>query len=630
MHLDKLLSWDEMRDATPGSENKPQGARINESQFYTAEKHDLLARVQILEMNEEGEYTPVEVTQTSELDVGTFQLHQGLQRRIAINLSHSSGDALPWEDVSSMRVGQVQLVDQSGNVPDMASPNPDIALRLGGKPSFRQNANGTRSATISGHWDSSSHNSLLLDRVTADKYKVQMTLSWDIVSDNLAEPMKFSTSLFCQILGRTYVRQASMLSTLWQHVRIVHSSTTIFSLGLKPAPIKHAGDLWRLNSQHDYVKGEENLVNWTPRGVSLIGDYIAARKKKRRICEIGAAQLWLKKIGLPEPRNNPTDADDHSEEELSPIKTHDEDDDSINALLNDTPETSRPSTPNQSNEGGAHESVEEGQKPENTEALENGGSVETKESTKPADASEEKPRPEYNEEQTTVLAKCIDLWKRYPDPVFTILSPANTLPPTNGITPESATPPRLIATVIRIPKNPSILKGGYLLVPSNDSTKWVKRFVELRRPYMHIHNATNGDEVAIVSLRNSRVDSQPEILALFGSQENAVDEMPADNNSNGSFQPGHRRTASGRLISSIWAGNHTAGPGLGGLNERLQAGVFAVYGTDNTWLFAARNERDKLDWILRIDQGYYSGSASTSINGSRAVSPQPRHHGFSG
>ncbi|KAI1116371.1 kinesin heavy chain [Nemania sp. NC0429] len=635
MHLDKLVSWDEMRDTTPGSENKPIAARISESQFYTAEKHDLLARVQILEMNEQGEYTPVEVTQTSELDVGTFQLHQGLQRRIAINLSHSSGDALPWEDVSSMRVGQVQLVDQSGKVPDMSSPALDIALRLGGKPTFRQNANGTRSATISGHWDSSSHNSLLLDRVTADKYKVQMTLTWDIISDNLAEPMKFSTNLYCQILGRTFVRQTSMLSALWQHVRIVHSSTTIFSLGLKPAPIKHAGDLWRMSSQHDYVKGEENLVGWSPRGVSLIGDYIAARKKKRRIAEIGAAQLWLKKIGLPEPRNRPTEADDQSEEELSADKAHDDDDDSINALLNDTPETSRPSTPNQADGDEAHDPAEGEQKLEGPGALENGVGVQSTkipEIIKPEDSIEEKPQPEYNEEETGILTRCIDLWKRYPDPVLNILSPANTVPPTNGITPDAATPPKLIATTIRIPKNPSILKGGYLLVPSSDSTMWVKRFVELRRPYMHIHNATNGDEIAIVSLRNSRVDSQPEILALFGGPQNSsASVMSGDSNDDGAFQPSHQRTASGRAISSIWAGSQTStGPGLGGLSERLQAGVFAVYGTDNTWLFAARNERDKLDWILRIDQGYYSGSASASISGSRAVSPQPRHHGFGG
>ncbi|KAI1331835.1 kinesin heavy chain [Xylariaceae sp. FL0255] len=637
MHLDKLLSWDEMRDTVPGAENKPKGARINESQFYTAEKHDLLARVQILEMNEEGEYMPVEVTQTNELDVGTFQLHQGLQRRIAVNLSHSSGDALPWEDVVSMKVGKVQLVDQAGKSPGMGSPTPDIALRLGAKPSFRQNANGTRSVTISGMWDSSSHGSLLLDRVTADKYKVQLTLAWEITSDNLAEPMRFSTNFFCQILGRTYVRQPSMLSALWQHIRIVHSSTSIFSLGLKPAPVKHAGDLWRMNSQHDYVKGEENLSNWTPRGVSLIGDFIAAKKKRHRIGEIGASQLFLKKIGPPEPKIKAPEGEEPSEDDLSPTKVHD-DDDSIHALLNDTPETSRPSTPKpeeeaeeeqppESVEGEKEETVENaGESQEPNPALDEESAVEAHMEEKPAD--ETPAGPEYNEQEATILSKCIDLWKRFPDPSFSILSPTNTSPPSNGIAPESNTPPKLIATVIRVPKNPSVLKGGYLLVPNNDSTKWVKRFVELRRPYLHIHNATDGDEVAIVSLRNSRVDSQPEILALFSGRDDGPDgDMPANGNNNEAFQSGHRRTSSGRIISSIWSGSQaSAGPGLGGLSERLQAGVFAVYATDNTWLFAARNERDKLDWIFRIDQSYYSGTGSAS--GSGAVSPQPRQFAF--
>ncbi len=114
MHLDKLLSWDDMRDAVPLSQNNPRAARINESHFFTEEKHDLLARVQILELDENGDYKPVEVTQTSEIDTGTFQLHQGLQRRIAINLSHSSGDALPWDGVTSLRVGKIQLLDHAG------------------------------------------------------------------------------------------------------------------------------------------------------------------------------------------------------------------------------------------------------------------------------------------------------------------------------------------------------------------------------------------------------------------------------------------------------------------------------------------------------------------------------------
>lgn len=676
MHLDKLLSWDDMRDASTGSEGpRKKGSRINETQFFTEEKHDLLARVQILELSENGDYVPVEVTQTNELDSGTFQLHQGLQRRIAINLTHSSGDALPWDDISSVRVGKIQLVDHAGKTPDMGAPTPDIPLRLSTKPTFRQNANGTRSVTISGQWDSSLHGSLLLDRVTADKYKVQMRLSWDISSDRLAEPMKFSTNVCCQILGRSFIRQVSMLSSLWQQVRVVHSSSTIYTLSLRPAPIKRVGDLWRINSQHDYVKGEENLNNWSPRGVSLISDFIGARKKRRRIAEIGAAQLFLKKIGLPEPKSKPEpDETEFDPGLLAPPKKFD-DDDSIHALLNDTPEPSRPSTPSQKDAGDDQtqddEPTQSGEPPApvgepaqggepvhgeepakdgepapngnpapNCESAPNGEAAKEGEQSGngPAEVAEEPEKPsvttetetgasEYSEHERLTLRKCLKLWLKHPDPVLRILSAENTAPPADGVAPESLEPPALISTVIRVPKNPKVVKGGYLLVPNNDSSKWVKRFVEMRKPYLHIHNATDGDEVAIVSLRNSRVDSQPEILALFGGGGGGGHGADEDEEGSvsGDFRPGHRRTTSGRIVSNLWAGtggSSSAGPGLGGLSERLQAGVFAVYGTDNTWLFAARNEREKLDWIFRIDQGYFSGSVSNSASGSGAVSPQ--------
>src|SRR3569833_2530594 len=146
-----------MRDAEPVSQNNPKAARSAESQFFTEEKLDLLARLQILERNEVGEYEPVEVAQTSELDSGSFQLHQGLQRRIAINVAHSSGDALPWDDVASFRVGKILLVDHAGKTPDMASPTPDVPLKLSSKPVFRNNANGTKNNTQTRQWDSSLH-----------------------------------------------------------------------------------------------------------------------------------------------------------------------------------------------------------------------------------------------------------------------------------------------------------------------------------------------------------------------------------------------------------------------------------------------------------------------------------------
>ncbi|KAF5634897.1 kinesin [Fusarium tjaetaba] len=653
MHLDKLLSWDDMRDAVPVREDKAKASRINESQFYTQEKHDLLSRIQIMELNENGEYGAVEVTQTSELDTGTFQLHQGLQRRIGINISHSSGDALPWSGVTAVRVGKIRLVDSAGKTPDMGANEPDISLKLSQSPIFRENANGTKSLTIYAQWDSSLHNSLLLDRVTQDKYRVQMTISWEISSEKLAEPMKFSQKVCVQILSRTFVRQTSMFSALWQNVRFVRSSTGIFTLAMRPAPVKKVGDLWRLNSQHDYVKGEEDLTSWTPRGVSLVSDFLMARKKKKRAADLSVTESVLAKLGLdgagtlpekkePEPEPSP---------ELKPIIPSDDD------LLNDTPETSQTpslddeeqppadapqpqlfkeaqqpetdlSNPEQSEitenhiEGHDKPVIEESEK-EYTEET----SSETPEATEVEEeetitVEEPQVKPEYDEDQAYLLTKCLKLWKKYPDPSNNILSPTNMAPPTDGLMTDGPAQPTLVATVIRVPKNPKVLKGGYLMIPNSDSTRWVKRFVELRRPYLHLHSATDGDEVGLISLRNSRIDSQPGVLGLLqGPDDSGVQGQDGGTD----FTPGHRRTGSGRVISTIWTGSgpgaSSGGPGLQRLPERMQSAVFAIYGTDNTWLFAARSERDKMDWIFRIDQTYMS--SNDSVPGSGIASPYP-------
>ncbi|KAF9767440.1 hypothetical protein IL306_000008 [Fusarium sp. DS 682] len=655
MHLDKLLSWDDMRDAVPVREDKAKASRINESQFFTQEKHDLLSRIQIMELNENGEYGAVEVTQTSELDTGTFQLHQGLQRRIGINISHSSGDALPWGGVTAVRVGKIRLVDSAGKTPDMGANEPDISLKLSQSPIFRENANGTKSLTIYAQWDSSLHNSLLLDRVTQDKYRVQMTISWEISSEKLAEPMKFSQKVCVQILSRTFVRQTSMFSALWQNVRFVRSSTGIFTLAMRPAPVKKVGDLWRLNSQHDYVKGEENLTSWTPRGVSLVSDFLIARKKKRRAADMSVTEAVLAKLGLDGTNTSPEKKEPESEPspELKPIIPSDDD------LLNDTPETSQ--TPSLDDEeqpitdGPQAQLPKETQQPHTDQSdPEQCGTIEPEvdsiEQNKPDEEESNKeyteeassetpeaskvgqdetiiveeppPKPEYDEDQTDLLIKCLKLWKKYPDPSNSILSPTNMAPPTDGLMADAPAQPTLVATVIRVPKNPKVLKGGYLMIPNSDSTRWVKRFVELRRPYLHLHSATDGDEVGLISLRNSRIDSQPGVLGMIQGS----DDSGAQGQDGGSdFTPGHRRTSSGRVISTIWtgsgAGASSGGPGLQRLPERMQSAVFAIYGTDNTWLFAARSERDKMDWIFRIDQTYMS--SNDSVPGSGIASPYP-------
>ncbi|EAS37032.3 kinesin family protein [Coccidioides immitis RS] len=527
MHLDKLLSWDEMRDAPEAPPQKRKAPRIPESEFYSEERHDVFARVQILELAESGEYRPVDVLQNNNLDPGTYQLHQGLQRRIVIDLTYNSTEGLPWDDITSLRVGGVHLLDPWGKIPDMETQSPDIQLKLVHEPTIKDNADGTSNVTLIGQWDSSLHGSLLLDRTTADKYRVQITIRWNLVSSRLQDPIVFELDQRLQILGRTYVRQQSMFKQFWASSRVIHSTVGMFSLAVRPVSAKRAADLWRMNTQNDYVKGEELLSTWSPRKVSLVRDYIRARKRRQRVAEIDAARGSLSTGSL-------------------------------------TPLTNGWSTPSR----GA----------------------------------------EKSQRQEKLLRKYLDLWSTKKDLAETILVKGNTEPPVQGAafarrTSSSAPPkaptnvssntslsgdaestisshisssepskPRFLATIQHIPKNPSSSKAGCLYTPDDTNTHWVRRFVELRLPYLHVHSVPDGDEINAINLRNSHIDHEPDFARLLG--------------------PSSRGANNERSRESM----------------RGRPNVFAVYGTQNTYLFAARTEAQKIEWILKIDQGYFSGA----------------------
>ncbi|PGH13046.1 hypothetical protein AJ79_03883 [Helicocarpus griseus UAMH5409] len=533
MHLDKLLSWDEMRDSPEAPPKKRKAPRIPESEYFQEERHDVFARVQILELAENGEYLPVEVVQSSSLDAGTYQLHQGLQRRIVVNLNHSSTESLPWEDINGLRVGTVRLLDPWGKIPDVDLQSADVSLKLIQEPMVTDNADGTSNVTLVGQWDSSLHGSLLFDRTTADKYRVQISLRWNLISPRLQEPIVFELDQTLQILGRAYIRPQSMFKQFWNSIRVVHSTVGMFSVAVRPISAKRAADLWRMNTQNDYVKGEELLTTWAPRKVSLIRDFISARKRRQRLAEIDAARGAL------------------STRSLTPLPTNGR------------------STPLQGQDG--------------------------------------------SERRDMLLRKYLDLWSTKKDPTEIILVKDHTEPPSRGaafarnpssinsssasatensgdssptIPPDHAHPqqpqqpskPRFVATVQHIPKNPTVLKSGYLFTPDDTNSHWIRRFVELRLPYLHIHSVPDGDEINAINLRNSRVDHEPDFARLLdgGSRNGGAD----------------------------------------GLSMRGRPNLFAVYGTQNTFLFAARTEGQKVEWILKIDQGYFSGHAGGGGSGS--------------
>ncbi|KKY14447.1 putative kinesin family protein [Phaeomoniella chlamydospora] len=307
MHLDKLLSWDEIREST-GETDTRKGPRVPESEYHSEERHDIFARIQILELAENGQYLPVEVVQASEADVGAYQLHQGLQRRVVVSLTHSSTESFPWDDLNNLRVGDVHLVDSMGKITDLDAFTPDIALKQIQEPMIKDSPDGTSTITIIGQWDSSLHNSLLLDRTTSDKNKIQISLAWDILSPRIEQTMTFRLRQQLQILPRSYSRPQSILKSFWNQTRVLHSTDGIFSVAIRPISAKKAADLWRMDTEQDYVNGEELLEHWRPRRVTLVRDFIESRRRRQRLADLETTKgaMGIRNLSLSSRVTSPT------------------------------------------------------------------------------------------------------------------------------------------------------------------------------------------------------------------------------------------------------------------------------------------------------------------------------------
>lgn len=520
-HLDKLVSWDELREMNEGPVEQQGTHRLPETEYSVEEHHDVFAKVQILELAENGQYTPVEVVQTSAEDLGAFQLHQGLQRRIAVTLTHSLTECLPWDDIKSIRVGEVHLIDSSGRIADIGSVTPDIPLKQIQEPMIKDNADGTSNITIIAQWDSSLHKSLLLDRTTNEQCRIQIALRWDVVSSRLEQPMTFSIEQQLQILARNYVRPQSMFKSLWTHSRITHSTDGLFSILVRPISARRAADLWRLDTSKKYINGEELLGNWKPRGISLVKDYLAARRKGRQLQDIESAKasLGLRRLSVGARKSR-----------------------------------SRATSPSSLN-----------------------------------------PREEK------ILRKFLAIWKKPSTDLSSQIfhdkaHPRETASASSEVATSPNAPPteavpgrrtRYLAVVTNTPKNPISLKSGYLLMPSESydpahshSMQWKRRFVDLRPPYLYIHSVPDGEGINAINLTRARIDHDPDFKRLLDSGSSI---SSADSTGAGAGR-GHKRSGSAELH---------------GLTH-----VFAVYGEQNTFLFAARSESQKLEWILKIDQSY--------------------------
>ncbi|XP_072333980.1 kinesin-like protein KIF1B isoform X5 [Scyliorhinus torazame] len=241
-------------------------------------KYDLLVWFEISELEPTGEYIPAVVDHSGGLPCqGTHLLHQGIQRRITVTIVHEKGSELHWKDVRELVVGRIR------NKPEVDEAVVDAVLSLNiiSAKHIKSSNEAHRSFyRFEAVWDSSLHNSLLLNRVTPYGERIYMTLSAYLELDHCIQPAIITKDISMIFYSRdAKISPPRSLRNLfgsgYSKTPDCNRVSGIYELSLcKMADTGSPGMQRRrrkiLDTSVAYVRGEENLAGWRPRGDSLI------------------------------------------------------------------------------------------------------------------------------------------------------------------------------------------------------------------------------------------------------------------------------------------------------------------------------------------------------------------------
>ncbi|XP_036971063.1 kinesin-like protein KIF1A isoform X15 [Acanthopagrus latus] len=261
-------------------------------------KYDLMVFFEICELEANGDYIPAVVDHRGGMPChGTFLLHQGLQRRVTVTIVHESGGDIEWKDIRELVVGRLRNTPEADETiidPNILSLNilsagyvrplqddrqfldsdmPSISLELDHRTFYRFEA----------AWDSSMHNSLLLNRVTPYGEKIYMTLSAYLEMENCTQPAVITKDICMVFYSRDAKLSASrsirnLFGTGSLRAADGNRVTGVYEVSLCNLADAGSPGMQRrrrrvLDTSVAYVRGEENLAGWRPRSDSLILDH---------------------------------------------------------------------------------------------------------------------------------------------------------------------------------------------------------------------------------------------------------------------------------------------------------------------------------------------------------------------
>ncbi|KAM6920965.1 kinesin-like protein KIF1A isoform 2-T2 [Xenentodon cancila] len=504
-------------------------------------KYDLMVFFEICELEANGDYIPAVVDHRVGMPChGTFLLHQGLQRRITVTIVHETGADVKWKDIRELVVGRLRNTPESDESiidPNILSLNILSAGYVKPLQDDRQFLDSDMPRTFyrfEAAWDSSMHNSLLLNRVTPYGEKIYMTLSAYLEMENCTQPAVITKDICMVFYSRDTKLSASrsirnLFGTGSLRAADGNRVTGVYEVSLCHLADAGSPGMQRrrrrvLDTSVAYVRGEENLAGWRPRSDSLILDHQWELEKLSLLQDVEKTKHYLllrekleSTLLMGQESLQSCIAEELSE---SPQATEAELDDGCSSEI--TTERQRELAAkclrlltHSFNREYSHVcfSASESKISEmSVTLLRDSTSMSALNTITPSSTCPSLVEGYYN---ITEL--------RPPTPRSHAVSPspdsqqnAEVTKSINGASDTKARTVRFVPDIQEIRVSPIVSKKGYLHFLEPHTNGWVKRYVVVRRPYVYIYNSERDTvERAILNLSAAQVEYSEDQQAML-------------------------------------------------------------------------------------------------------------------
>uniref|UniRef100_A0A8C8YIA7 plus-end-directed kinesin ATPase n=1 Tax=Prolemur simus TaxID=1328070 RepID=A0A8C8YIA7_PROSS len=484
-------------------------------------KYDLLVYFEICELEANGDYIPAVVDHRGGMPcMGTFLLHQGIQRRITVTLLHETGSHIRWKEVRELVVGRIRNTPETDE--SLIDPN-ILSLNI------------LSSGYIHPAQD---------DRLGVPRVLMPEPCPCPSQMENCTQPAVI-TKDFCMVF---YSRDAKLPAS--RSIRNLFGSGSLRAsesnrvTGVYELSLCHVADAGSpgmqrrrrrvLDTSVAYVRGEENLAGWRPRSDSLILDHQWELEKLSLLQEVEKTRHYLLLREKLETTQRPIP------EVLSPASSEDSESHSSSSASSPLSAEGRPSPLEVPSERQRELAVK------CLRLLTHTFNREYTHSHVCVSASESK----LSEMSVTLLrdpsmsplgaatltpsSTCPSLVEgrygaadlRTPQPCSRPASPEPELLPESDAkktpspvrsTEADKEPQRLLVPDIQeIRVSPIVSKKGYLHFLEPHTSGWARRFVVVRRPYAYMYNSDKDSvERFVLNLATAQVEYSEDQQAML-------------------------------------------------------------------------------------------------------------------